>query len=867
MFYGTYAHAIVGSTTRGSGSGSDFEKWEKYSVSNPFSRANMMTHDVVNPNIGMAKTRVQDSTRMNPPEFHRSNVDKDPQEVSEIWFNQWKEEMTIDANPLDWDKFKGAFLDRFFPFELRETTMQEFINLKQGNMSVNEYFLKFTQLSKYAPAMVVDSRARINRIEVIHVAISEEELDWAQKIMSLKQSGMIRVNSTGNHESTFKDLSPVRRSNDSITQIERSMKVNSGEIAVESPNVRLQFRPSFDERNETATTGESSPGQGVHLIEISNHFDSEISGDINSDKVAGVLGDDGDEVLSQKSPCEENNIPKENNQDREHTPNHMMEPLQHDQEQLSIKETTDVNGPRQMQGDENATTYHTQEAQHTITKAITRAPQEKQQGNGGKAIWRVKDKINPNENTMQQSKEYGGTQPTSTIKEAADLTTKEITKAAPDKIKIKSLSIPPTRNVNHQIPDPAPPTVTQSLATRLRANQIKNDTPLDITSPIITTRQGYPSITFYEEDFMLKMPGRCKYTLVGKFSNAMPKVEVIKRSFIAQTQLIGWVKIVHFNSRHIYIDLNNEADHISVWTKQRMFIAGHLMKLQALYLDSATMQKTRGSVANMRVQIDITKERPQHVWLGFSEKDLSLGKWQIIEFEDVPPYCLYCKHQGHIIGECPMKERDEEIKKRKEKEAVKKGHEKQLNQASKGNQQHEDSKAKTHSNRQTNTGGLTEEYTMQKEEQWQTQTRRKNKTQQQNQDPGKKQIPQVQVQIQQAKTPHDQQIMQKTGMNSVAPVIEIEESGDQISTPPSPVIVEVEHCVGNEIPTPVIPSVMADEVVGGRMAVKEKTTNMQEWEPMGRELSHVLHENQTTDLRIDLQAPATTVSAVQQHQE
>ncbi|KAK4731483.1 hypothetical protein R3W88_024471 [Solanum pinnatisectum] len=45
----------------------------------------------------------------------------------------------------------------------------------------------------------------------------------------------------------------------------------------------------------------------------------------------------------------------------------------------------------------------------------------------------------------------------------------------------------PTRNVNHQIPDPAPPTVTQSLATRLRAIQIKNATPLDIITPIITT--------------------------------------------------------------------------------------------------------------------------------------------------------------------------------------------------------------------------------------------------------------------------------------------------------------------------------------------------------------------------------------------
>uniref|UniRef100_M1DLM1 Uncharacterized protein n=1 Tax=Solanum tuberosum TaxID=4113 RepID=M1DLM1_SOLTU len=37
----------------------------------------------------------------------------------------------------------------------------------------------------------------MRRIEAIHVVISEEELDWAGKVMSLKQSGMIRVNSIG----------------------------------------------------------------------------------------------------------------------------------------------------------------------------------------------------------------------------------------------------------------------------------------------------------------------------------------------------------------------------------------------------------------------------------------------------------------------------------------------------------------------------------------------------------------------------------------------------------------------------------------------------------------------------------------------
>ena len=41
--------------------------------------------------------------------------------------------------------------------------MEESINLRQGRMSMKEYALKFTQLSKYAPAMVVDSRDIMSR--------------------------------------------------------------------------------------------------------------------------------------------------------------------------------------------------------------------------------------------------------------------------------------------------------------------------------------------------------------------------------------------------------------------------------------------------------------------------------------------------------------------------------------------------------------------------------------------------------------------------------------------------------------------------------------------------------------------------------
>ena len=45
---------------------------------------------------------------------------------------------------------------------MSENKIIKFINLHQGGMSVLEYSLKFTQLSKYAPSLVFDPRDEMN---------------------------------------------------------------------------------------------------------------------------------------------------------------------------------------------------------------------------------------------------------------------------------------------------------------------------------------------------------------------------------------------------------------------------------------------------------------------------------------------------------------------------------------------------------------------------------------------------------------------------------------------------------------------------------------------------------------------------------
>ena len=55
----------------------------------------------------------------------------------------------LGGGPITWDLFKIDFLGRFFPRYMKEAKVEEFINLKQGSMSVRDYSLRFVRL--YSP--------------------------------------------------------------------------------------------------------------------------------------------------------------------------------------------------------------------------------------------------------------------------------------------------------------------------------------------------------------------------------------------------------------------------------------------------------------------------------------------------------------------------------------------------------------------------------------------------------------------------------------------------------------------------------------------------------------------------------------------
>ncbi|XP_069145521.1 uncharacterized protein [Solanum lycopersicum] len=137
-------------------------------------------------------SRLKDFVRMNPPIFLGSKVGEDPEEfldgvywvlsamgvtsrekeelasyqlrdVSQIWYTNWKDNRPEESVPIEWKEFKKAFLCMYFPCERRESKVEEFINLKHGNMSVEEYPLKFSMLSRYAPYLLSNPRDEMSQ--------------------------------------------------------------------------------------------------------------------------------------------------------------------------------------------------------------------------------------------------------------------------------------------------------------------------------------------------------------------------------------------------------------------------------------------------------------------------------------------------------------------------------------------------------------------------------------------------------------------------------------------------------------------------------------------------------------------------------
>ncbi|XP_070041131.1 uncharacterized protein [Nicotiana tomentosiformis] len=134
---------------------------------------------------GSGSSRVREFIALSPPEFTGTDQREDPRyfidqlhrifrvmhatekEVFELAaylsYEGWERSRGSDAPPAIWENFSDAFLDQYLLREIRQARVDQFLALKQGNMSVREYSLHFYSLAKYAPSIVATMRNRIHR--------------------------------------------------------------------------------------------------------------------------------------------------------------------------------------------------------------------------------------------------------------------------------------------------------------------------------------------------------------------------------------------------------------------------------------------------------------------------------------------------------------------------------------------------------------------------------------------------------------------------------------------------------------------------------------------------------------------------------
>ena len=72
---------------------------------------------------------------------------------------------THDVATMTWQRFEELFLEKYFPTPLKQAMTQEFLDLKQRNLTVTQYAARFEELARYATAVVATDEARARRFE------------------------------------------------------------------------------------------------------------------------------------------------------------------------------------------------------------------------------------------------------------------------------------------------------------------------------------------------------------------------------------------------------------------------------------------------------------------------------------------------------------------------------------------------------------------------------------------------------------------------------------------------------------------------------------------------------------------------------
>ncbi|XP_061345586.1 uncharacterized protein LOC133291353 [Gastrolobium bilobum] len=72
------------------------------------------------------------------------------QDEANDWWTNAIQPLELQGQEITWALFEGIFLDMYFTREDMESKEKEFLELKQGSMTIDQYLAEFNELKKYA---------------------------------------------------------------------------------------------------------------------------------------------------------------------------------------------------------------------------------------------------------------------------------------------------------------------------------------------------------------------------------------------------------------------------------------------------------------------------------------------------------------------------------------------------------------------------------------------------------------------------------------------------------------------------------------------------------------------------------------------
>ncbi|KAM1160982.1 hypothetical protein ACFX2I_000134 [Malus domestica] len=93
-----------------------------------------------------------------PPELQVNVASHVFEGEADLWWGTIRAQYNLEE--MNFDDFEQLFLNRYFPDAMKHTKIQEFLDLKQENMTVAEYVAKFAELSKYSDDIANDKKTK-----------------------------------------------------------------------------------------------------------------------------------------------------------------------------------------------------------------------------------------------------------------------------------------------------------------------------------------------------------------------------------------------------------------------------------------------------------------------------------------------------------------------------------------------------------------------------------------------------------------------------------------------------------------------------------------------------------------------------------